>query len=364
MNKSKKTIKARPTQKKTLKTINRKVWLIPTIILSIVLVFAITFDQLYERVLLNIDGTKYHLDDLRYYYYDVESRYDYINQIYGGGYWDMPYDETNNYTVAQVAAQEAISTSVYNEIMYKDAVAAGYTLTSEETEKIKSDVASLMYDQGHSAKMLEENGFTGDYLTNVMGKMTLAKRYRQDLIDTLDIDDAGIKAGISKEKYRQYDIQYLFISTMTQDDAGKSVAMSEADKTAAYEKIKGVYDKALTTEDWSTLVPEGETQLRYTANNFIPGDTTYDANLKAMMMEMNNGDISNIFEAENGYYIVRMVNNNSDEAYNEAVDQAITDAEDQEFQNYYAENFLSKHDIKINEKAVKALRMGSITLID
>lgn len=364
MNKSKKTLKAQPVHKKTIKEVDRKIWLIPAIILSIVLIVALTFDQLYERVLLNINGTKYHLDDLRYYFYNVESRYDYIDQLYGGGYWDMKYDQTSNYTVAEVAAQEAMSTAIYNEIMYKEAVAAGYTLTAEETDQVNSDISSLLYDQGYSEKMLTENGFNADYLTKVMDKMALAKRYRKDIVDTLPVDDAKIESGISKEENRQYDVEYLFLSKMTKNDAGESVAMTEADETAAYEKMKGVYDKALTTEDWSTLVPEGEEQLQYTESNFLPGDTGLDVNLKAMMMKMNNGDISDVFDAENGYYIVKMVNNNSDEGYKKAVDKAITAAEDEAFQSYYGENILSKYDVKINTKAVKALHMGTVTLID
>lgn len=364
MNKSKKTLKAQPVHKKTIKEVDRKVWLIPTIILSIVLIVALTFDQFYERVYLNINGSKYHLDDLRYYFYNVESRYDYIDQLYGGGYWDMKYDQTSNYTVAEVAAQEAISTAIYNEIMYKEAVAAGYTLTTEETDQVASDISSLLYDQGYSDKMLKENGFTPDYLTNVMNKMALAKRYRKDIVDTLPVDDATIEAGVSREENRQYDVEYLFISKMTKNDAGESVAMSDAEETAAYEKLKGVYDKALTTEDWSTLAPESDEQLQYLKSNFKPGDTGLDVNLKAMMMKMNNGDISDVTEAENGYYIVKMVNNNSDEAYKSAIEKAITKAEDEAFQTYYAENILSKYDIKINTKAVKSLHMGTVTLID
>ncbi len=364
MNKSKKPIKGPKKSKQTAVTVNRKYWLIPSIILGVFLVVAMLFDQLYERVIITIDDEKYRMSDLNYYFYDVENGYNSYAQIFGSINWATPYDESGKVTLGDVAKQEAIGISVFNEIMYKEALAAGYSLTEEEINTINNDIATMLYEQGLSQDMLDENGFTGDYLKNVKEKVTLSQRYRGDIIDSLDVDDEAIKAGISYEDNRQYDIEYLYISTQKTDESGNEIAMTEEEKTAAYEKIKAKYDEALTTEDWSTLVPVDELELQYRENNFIKGDTTYPEDLKTMMMAMENGEISNIFTAENGFYIVKMVNNDNPDTYNTMVENAIKEAEDTAFETYYGENILTKHDVKMNERAIKNVKMGSFTTAD
>ena len=64
-----------------------------------------------------------------------------------------------------------------------------------------------------------------------MTKNTLANRYEQDIIDTFDIDEEAIKAEFDYEEYRQYDIEYLNISTVVYDEEkGSNVPVSEDDK--------------------------------------------------------------------------------------------------------------------------------------
>ncbi|HKL79498.1 MAG TPA: hypothetical protein VJ888_03560 [Mobilitalea sp.] len=364
MNNSKRTIKGPQKAKKPVKKLNRKLWIIPSIIIGILLVVAILFDQLYESVVITVDGDKLRLDDLRYYFYTVESQTDYINQLYGGTYWDMTYNETTGATVRDMAKQEAVSAALYNEIMYREAVNKDYTLSTEESDKIATDVASMLYEQNIPVELLDKNGFTGKYLTKVFGKLALADRYRQDVVDTLDIDDAGITETIIYDDYKQYDIEYLFITTKTSDAEGNSVPMEEAAKTAAYEKLKAQYDAALTTEDWSTLIVEEEKELKYQKDNFLVNDTTFTEEFKTMMIAMENNTISNIYEDESGYYLVRMINNNSSESYDKAVTDAIKQAEDAAFQTYYTENIINEHNFKINNSAIKSLRMGNITLVN
>ena len=364
MNKSKKPIKVNKKSKKSVATVNRKYWLIPSIILGVFLVAALLFDQLYERVLIKIDDEKYHLSDLTYYFYDVETGYNSYSSIFGPIDWSTPYDESGNVTLGDVAKQEAAGIAIFNEIMYREALAANYSLTEEETNTINNEIATLLYEQGIDPEVLEENGFTGDYLKKVKEKVALAKRYRSDIIETLAVDDEAIKAEVSYEDFRQYDIEYLFISTQKTDEAGNQTPMSEEEKKAAYEKIKAKYDQALATEDWSTLVPEDEEELQFTENNFIKTDTTYPEDLKTMMMGMENGEISEIVTAETGYYIVKMVNNDNPETYNTTVESNITSAEEAAFETYYGENILSKYDIKMNEGALKNVDMGSFTTAD
>jgi len=339
-----------------------KPWIFTSVALLLVLISALLFDQLYQSPLISINSKKYTISDLSYYFYSVESTYAYYDQMLGGGgtYWDMPASETSDVTVREQAKTEAVNAAIQNEVLYKEAIKAGYALTAEDKTTVKDKVNSLLTSQ-MSAAVIKKNNFTKKYLTNVVGKATLVTRYTQDKIDALPIDDAAIKATIKYDDYRQYNIEYLFVSTKTTDDKDATVDMTADQKKAAYDKINGYYDTAKTTKDWSKLLPDTETDVTYKATNFVESGTTFSVDFEKMMVGMKNADISDIYEDETGYYIVRMIDNNSSESYDTAVKDAISTKENTEFQKVY-EGIAATYKISTNKKAIGKLKMGTITL--
>jgi len=338
----------------------------PAIIVSaallVVLVIGLLFDQFYERTIMTIDGKDYKMSDVAYYFYSVESTYNYYDQMFGGGgaYWDMTFNEEEGTTVRDEAKDEAINNVLYNEILYKEAVAAGYELTDEEVTSVSDQVNTLLTSTLTSSQ-ITKGKFTKSSLTDVLSKTTLVERFRTDKIDTFDIDDEAIKAGVNYDDYRQYDIETLFVSTQSTDEEGNTVEMTDEEKAAAYDKLNAYYETAKGTEDWSTLLPEDEEEVTYSDTNFLESGSTYSEDMEAMMMAMENGAVSEIYEAENGYYVVRMVDNNSSASYDAAVESAITDAENEAFTEYYTE-VSANYDYTTNDSALNSMTMGNIIL--
>ncbi len=359
--KTKKVKKDRLIEQKPITKIS-KPWLIVSAILIVVLIVGLLVDEFYESTLLTVNGEKYKMSDLRYYFYTIEYQYDYYDQMFGGGgtYWNMSFDEDGT-TVRDLAKSEAMDSALYTEILYKEATAEGYALTDEEKETVNTNVSNLLSQL--SKATIKKNDFTEAYLTEVLSKSALVERFRQDKIDALDIDDEALKAEIKYEDYRQYDIEYLYVSTTTTDEEGNSVALSDEEKKTAYDKLNSYYETAKTTEDWSKLLPDEEEEVTYSKTNFIESDTTYSDEFEAMMIAMENGDVSEIYEEEKGYYIVRMVNNNSSESYDNAVEEAITTAENEGFDEVY-KKIQEKYDYSMNDRALKSITMGSLTLAD
>jgi len=367
VNKSKKIIKDTGKPKKKHIKINPMIWVAAAAVLGLALIAALLIDQLYKRPLVVVDGEKYYLEDMKYHIYTIEANYDYIDQLYGGTYWDSANYNYPSMSNREYAKLEAINNFVYELILYKEAVANGYTLTEEESEKVEENVNSFINDLGLSEKFLKENGFTPEFLRDVFTRNTLATRFKQDVIDSLDIDDEAIKAEFKYEDYRQYDIEYLFISTApteTDDEESDDNKANEVKKQTALEKITSYREKALETEDWSKLVPEDEKELIYRSSYFLPTDIYYPENLMEVMLEMENGEISDVIETESGYYVVRMVNNNSSATYDSKVEAAITEKEEEEFAKEYESNIYPKYTVDLKEKAIRNLRLGRITLVD
>lgn len=365
MNNSKKSIKVSHKTTKKPFTISPKIWVVVGAVLGLSLIVGILFDQLYKRPLVTIDDEKYYLEDLTYQFYNTESTYNYINQLYGGSYWDMPYNDSTDMTVRDYAKLETLNNVIFEQILYNEALDNGYTLTQEELDKIDIDVDSTLNDKGLSEELISKNGFTAEYLKSIFSKNALANRYKQDLIEKFDIDDEAIKAEINYDDFRQYDIEYLFISTQkTNEEDNSQVPFNDEEKKEAMNKITVLREKALETADWSGLIPEEETSLQYRESNFLANDTFFSEKLMSTMVAMENGDITEVIEEEGGYYVVRMINNNSSETYDNNVKEAITKKEEEIFAKEYNDNIIPKHSFTINDKAIRNLRMGRITLVD
>ena len=235
----------------------------------------------------------------------------------------------------------------------------------DEINKIDENVNSLLNDMELSKEFIKMNGFTDEYLKDVFTKNTLAQRYKQDIIDSFDIDDEKIKAGISYEENRQYDIEYLFISTQKKNDEDSTkVPMDKLEKEAALSKISDLRLKALDTEDWSTIIPDDEEELQYRTSSFLSEDTYFSEKLMDIMLKMENDAITEVIDDEDGYYVIRMINNDSPETYNQKVEKAIAEKEEEAFFEKYTESIYPKYTIELNNKAISNLRMGRITLVD
>ncbi len=338
-----------------------KPWIITSIVLIVALIGALLFDQLYQPTLMKIDGKKYHLRDVSFYFYNVESSYDYYNQMLGGKYWDQKSDEKSGKTIRDLAKEEAINSTIRYEVLYKEALSNGYKLTSDEKKTISQNVDSLLNGQ-ITKDIIKKNNFTKAYLTKMLSRTTLGDRYRKDQIKALKIDEDKIKAGISTTDYREYKIETIYASTQSTDADGKLVDFTDKQKKTVYDKLNSYYDKAKSSSDWSKLVPTKETDLRYKEDSFIKSDTTYSEDFENMMMKMNNGDISEIYTDKTGYYIVRMKDNNAKDRYESAVQSAITNEENSKFDDLYKSKILTKHKYNLNNKALGHLKMGSITI--
>lgn len=359
--KTKKVKKDRLVENKPITKISLP-WIIVSAVLIVVLIVALLFDQLYERTIMTIDGKDYKMSDVGYYFYNVESTYDYYDQMFGGGgaYWDMVANDETGETIRDQAKNEAVENVLYNEILYKQAVSEGYTLSDDEKTTVASDVNTLLTSTFTSSQITKSK-FTEKNLTDALEKIALVRRFRTDKIDSFDIDDAAITATINRDDYKQYDIETIFAGTKKTDESGNSVAMTDEEKQAAYDKLNSYYETAKTTEDWSTLIPTDETAVTYSDTNFLENNSTYPEDMTTMMVAMNNGDISDIYETEDGYYVVRMKDNNSSESYDNAVESAITQAENEKFDEYY-NGIKAEHEYSLNQKALDSMTMGSITL--
>lgn len=375
MNKTKATIKGKNNEKeKEVARLQQGVKGTPTgnlmktmAAIGIVLVIAVCalvgYDQLKPQLILTVNDEKIYLNDAMYYIYNAEKMaemYDGIyQQVYGSSYFDY-VDEDGN-TGNDLAKEEVMNNLTNDTVVYLMATDAGYTISDED--KKSGEEQYTEFAKNLSAKQKLETGMSQKELTNVLTKKAMADRYKKEIIASCNLDYDSIKGEISKEDYREYDVQYYYVSTMKSDEEGNAVAVSEEEKAAASEKIQSIAETAKTAEDFTKVVDtETDTSVTFKEDgSFTEANGLFGDKVDKKVKAMKNDEISEVLEGEDGYYVVKMINNNSTASYDEAVEDAVTSAENEAFQKKYDEQS-GNYTITVNDKVWDLIVLGNYTI--
>lgn len=346
---------------------NPVVLIVVIALVSLFLIGGVAYENLKPEYAVTIDGKKISVNKMMYNIWNVENQYNYMDQMYqmyyNTSYWEMTADSETGATYADQAKDEVMNAEVSLTILYDEAIKAGYELTDDEKKEVQDDVKTIK--ERYSFWNRLRLGFTDSYLEKQLGKTKLVARYREDIIDGLDVDDETITAEINKDDYKEYEIGYYYVATTVSDEDGNSTRMGKKEIEALTEEMETFHKAAADAEDFSTLIGEDDdTTIDYGSTSFIEKDGwsfASEKNLKKIKA-MAVDEISDVIvDDESGYiYFVKMVDNTSTESYDSAVDEAISDAEDEAFDEYYDEVY-AKHKVSINEKVWGSVTLGNIT---
>lgn len=316
-----------------------------------------------KTVVVTVGDKDIYLNEMMYYIYAIEATgasYDqYYKQYYGSSYWDMEYSE--GVTMREQTKKYVMDTVIMYEILYDKAIKAGYTITDEEKKQAETNADTIMSQI--SEDQLKITGFSKEVLSNVQEKLIVGEKYYTEMVGGYDINDQEIKDSIDFEDYRQYNTEYLFVATTDFNENSEIVDLTDEEKEAAYESISNALEKVKAGEEFSSI-SEADTTLLSSTLSFVYGDTNAEAAYQDAAIDLeNNSYTNNVVETEYGYYIIKMVDNSSADSYNNAVNSAITKAEEEAFDAEY-EIIKKDYTITINNEAWDPIVMGEITIIN
>lgn len=300
-------------------------------------------------------------DEVMYYIYEEEAEGNSIESLYqsvfGESYWDAESDEGGTYR--ELAKERIIERAVKNALFYEKAGEAGYSLTEEEQTAVKKDMDTtwkLLTDKQKKSMDLTEKR-----LEEILLKISLSDKYSTDFTKSLDVDEEAASSLITPEEYHEYKVAYLYMPTVTYDENYQEIPFSEEEKKAAYEKIKALLLKAQKADELSSLVLDEESGIEASDVAFMEGDELLGPVFEKAALALKDGQTTEeIIEESDGYYIIRMIDSNSMESYENAVEEAIATATDEAF-NKALEELKESVSIVKNKDFWDPLVIGEVT---
>lgn len=344
------------------------------VVVVLTLCIGVGIQQLKPQRVLAVEGTKMTMDDMMYPIYERESMYLPLNETYqymmGSSVWDVGYQGDDSSVESGTNNSDGLKIEIMNketeyEILYQEAEKAGYKITDDEKKEAEKQADEAL--KGLSGIQKLKLCISKKNLTSRFEKRIVADRYKKDQQENLnkEIDEDSVAAGISKEDNRQYDIGYYYVSLSTTDSEGNTKELSKSDKKELADNMKALVKKAAKAKDFSKLIEdESKSDIKYNTGNFTEkSGWTFvsDKNLKKIKALKNNQISEAFIDDSAGYYVfVKMIDNNSTEAYEAECDKAIEKAQEAKYNEWY-KGIRDSYKVEINNEIWDEVTIGAVT---
>lgn len=333
-------------------SINKNVALVIVgIVLVAILCGGVAYINLRPRVILTVEGkdkdgnavtNKVNYPEAMYDIYQAESTVSMYATMYGMSFdWEDTTEDGDTY--ASSYKKQIMQALKQREILYMCALKNDLSLTDDEKKEVQEEVARARENMTDSQKNIK--GLDEATLTTVLEKEKLGNKYKDSVIATLDIDEEALKKSVDKKSYRQYTLQYYTFAKTETDSNGESKSKDADTLKQGREDMEALQKKAVKAEDFTKNVITDEDGdnvddknkgISYTTKDLIETDEDFlDAKTLKKVKKMKNGEVSDLIETEDGYYVIKMVNNNDPEAYDNQCATVISQEEETQFDTVY-----------------------------
>lgn len=326
----------------------------------------VIWDRYHRDVAMTVGNEKIYKDELMYYVFETENDAQFMDnfykQIYGSGYWESADD--SGLTNSELEKLNIKDQAARDLILEKEAVNNGISLTDEEAAAA-DESAKTMFEQ-MSASDRKNNGITLERLTKISRRISLGEKYEKHQIEGYDIDDEGIRAEVDKDEYRQYNIQYYSVPYVKTDEENNEQPLSDEEIKELEKKLLDLRERAEKGEDFESLIGEDEesdiTFSGIEAEKVWKADTNFSDTITSVIYNMQNDEISDVIKDEDSgeLYLIKMLDNNSDEAYEDEVESRISAKEEESFTDEYIQKLLPSYSIKYKDSVWSKINLGSI----
>lgn len=286
-------------------------------------------------VVFTINDSNVYLDEVLYRVWESEDENSYysgnFSEQYGESYWDS--DIIEGTTVSESLKEELYDDIVRDTLLYQKAAEEGYSLTEDEKELYKEEAENELDAMNSDVK--KTIGATKELLISMKEKKAIVSKYFAELLDTYEVDEEAIRDSYQPEDYKQLDLQTIGFSKYTYAEDGTETAKSKEEDQMGLESLKEIAKEAKSVEDLNDLLTDDSDTLETEDLSVIPGDSACDEAIEEAALDMKPGDTSDIIETDEGYYIVKLLDNTSKDAYEETVSQAITQEKYKQFDEYF-----------------------------
>lgn len=332
-----------------------------------------------EALVVTVGDSKIYMDEAKCYIFVEEVNGQYMNEVYAAymgveDFWGQEVSEDDDRTNAKKSKDDTLDQLIENQILLS--VAEGYddiSISEAEEKKIEENAQKLI--DLLSDRVKKKTGFEKEDFVNFQKKLNIAKKCKEKIVEEFNVTEESVEDGLDYDNdLKQYKTTYIRIATTVEDSDGNETDLPTEQKELIKNTMLEIKTKLATGTSFSDLAKEYEEDgaesnaLNYTQGNLDEledsksEDTDADEEYMKQTSSLKKGAISDVFEADGFYYIVQMDDNDSEDAYNKAVDNAVTEEEDKQYEEWLKKQKEGDYSYTVNDEVWDEIEMGDLTI--
>lgn len=285
-----------------------------------------------------IGDTKVYYNEAMVYLKSAQENYE---TEYGKGIWDADI-LGNGETFGKMLKDEVINQITELKIIRAEAEKLEINLTEDEL----ADASSYAKEHYEGLTQADKNKYlvTQELLKQVYEDNLLAEKVFETL--TINVD-----SNVSDAEAKQVTVQHILVYSTDFDEKGNKVALSAAEKEAAYEKARTLLVQAKETEDFYALAEANSAAdtIEYTFGRG-QGPQEYSASFEQAAFTLKTGQVSELVTTDYGWHILYCVTDFNEDATIQAKERIIEQRRNDSFSELYAQ-WSGDYDVVINNEA-------------
>ena len=327
-------------------------------VISVALILTKTFhiNSNTKKTAISIDDDKITVGELNFYVASAKSYFNFYEAKYiqsGYDLWTSQYNE--EMTVADYVKSVSIENAIKDYILAKEALDKGLELTEDEVVAYQEELTTLLEELTDEEK--ETYSLSKKTLEPIYERKALADKYYNTIIEEANIDEEALVKDVKLADYQQYKYEYLEFPFGSSDSADVQNYISEEDKKKAYTTMTEIYESLNENSDFKAIAAE-KLVVNYNTTTTLMGDGTLVKEFENALIPLKTNEFSQIFETDQGYYIVRKLGDTSKMAYLDAKNDIIATAKSEAFNAVYTK-LLESYTITQNSDTINTIRIGN-----
>ncbi len=322
-------------------------------------------DKDQDVTVLTVNDTEINFEQARCYIFLTEAMYENMFaqfQAYGIGGWDSEVEE-DGATQAETIKEQIMQSMIADEVTYSEAMKEGkYEVTADEEKTIKENAKKLM--DSLSQDTIDKNGFTEEMFVEYQKKVNIVSKYTYDKTKTQEVKREEVEDDIDYEnEYKQYKTEYIKYELSKTNKDGSTTKFTETEKKEAKAAMNSVYELVKSGKSLEDAAKAAK-DAKYLTRDFTVEELENKAEFCVKASELKVGEYTEILEFNDAYYIIKLIDDDSKDAYEEAIENAMEAKKSEKYADMMDEIKEKEYEIEINEKVWDDVELGDFAIID
>ncbi len=261
------------------------------------------------------------------YYYYMRNQYE---SVLGSEVWRYNKAVGQNKTIGQEAIESVLRLIIQVKVICKEAAIEKVKLETDEREE--ADYKAKMAYEALSDKDKEAYGIDLKTLTRIIEENKLVQKM-------YNVEIAKVKADFTAAQIKAAKVQLIYL------------AAGEKNRAEVKAKIDGIRQSLNTGQNSFYTVAKANTEADEI--ECMVGNSDTRTNLAKAALALKQGQISNVVEEKDGYYIAFCLQPDSAALEQEYRNQVVQDKQTEAFQNAY-KTWSEKFEVKVSKALLSA----------